>query len=195
MTTFSGLFGGGGGAGQVSAPHMGYRSGGYYLINPARVGASATGSTELSSGSTHYTPFYVHSDISVSGLCFFNSSSGESGKKGRVGIYANDGGRPGSLIVSSGEITLDGTSALREAAISQPLAKGWYWAAIITDGLSVYRFNNADMFDGAWSMASPAPDGTAAFRTSITGTYGALPASAVQPTSTGVTPIIYIKVA
>lgn len=195
MTTFSGLFGGAAGAGQVNAPHSGYRSGGYYFVNATRPGATSSGSTGLTSGTTYYSPFYVHSDITISGFCFYNTSSSEAGKKARIGIYASDGGRPGTLLIAASEITIGATSALREATLSQALTKGWYWGAIITDGMSVTRLQGSDLFDCGWSMESGPPDGSSQIRTSVSGTYGALPSTPVLPTSSSQSPIFYLKVA
>lgn len=51
---------------------------------------------------------------------------------GRLGIYEDDSGGPGDLILDAGEFTLAGTGA-KELTISQQLTTGWYWLAMVTN--------------------------------------------------------------
>jgi len=57
----------------------------------------------------------------------------EAGKKGRVGIYADDGAYgPGALVLDAGELSVAGVGAV-SVVIDQQLEKGLYWVAIVSD--------------------------------------------------------------
>lgn len=197
MTTFSALFGGSAGAGPYSVPSRGYRSGYYYNVPNVIEGATLS-AFALTAGRIYYTPFYVHADITISAITFSNSSA-SSGHKLRSGIYSNDGGSPGTLIVAGPEITLDAaTSTVREVAVSTALTKGWYWFALQSDSAtSIYTAAGGS--DIGWSLngaSSPVGPGFSGLpRNVATSTYGALPSTAVTPTLNFNTTICGIKVA
>ena len=59
-----------------------------------------------------------------------NTSIG--GSNARLGIYSNNSGVPGTLLLDAGGITTN-TAGDRESAISQSLTPGWYWLALVAD--------------------------------------------------------------
>lgn len=199
MTTFSGLFGGGAGSGPVSTPHMGYRSGKYYLAIPIAAG-TPTGVLTLTSTVINYAPFYVHSDVSISAICFENSDSAASGRKVRAGIYTNDGGTPGSLEVASPEITLTGSPAAREMTISATaLPKGWHWVGFAADGNAQIRSVVGSGYGAGWSLnafASQPTNTIAGFvLNEATFAYASLPSTAPAPATSNNFPIFWLKAA
>lgn len=59
-----------------------------------------------------------------------NTSIG--GSNARLGIYSNNSGVPGTLLLDAGVITTN-TTGDREITISQSLTPGWYWLALVAD--------------------------------------------------------------
>lgn len=198
MTTFSGLFAGSSGSGIYTTPHLGYKSGKYYSACPA-LDTSTSDQQTLTTGSIYYTPFYVHSDIAISALTFANGGTGDNGKNVRVGVYANDQGAPGSLVVAASPVTLTAAIAAREVAVSASLSKAWYWFALQMDsGGSIRNVATPPAGYGYsfYSLASPPSSiTTGAAALSVTGSYGALASTAVTPTAAGFILLCGFKVA
>tara|TARA_R110000824_G_scaffold6977_1_gene32000 strand:+ start:162 stop:767 length:606 start_codon:yes stop_codon:yes gene_type:complete len=85
----------------------------------------------ISANYLYAVPYIVRAPMSVDFLCLFNSSTGQSGNKFRLGLYASSTTAIGSLIVETGETTLDGSAALRTVAITQQnLSAGLYYLAV-----------------------------------------------------------------
>lgn len=75
-------------------------------------------------GHVHYIP----NRIEITKIGAEVTSAGEAGSVVRLGIYADDNGRPGALVLDAG--TINGTSVgVQEITISTTIGPGWYWFA------------------------------------------------------------------
>lgn len=62
-------------------------------------------------------------------------ASAATGGTGRIGLYGDDGGKPGALIVDGGTISL-ASATNQTVAISQALTPGVYWIGLLVENLS-----------------------------------------------------------
>ncbi len=79
------------------------------------------------------TPFCAARAMSIDRLAVYISTA-RDGKVARLGVYRNgSNSAPGELVVDGGEVSV-GTTGLKAAAVSEALAPGLYWLAILSDG-------------------------------------------------------------
>lgn len=62
------------------------------------------------------------------------STAGGAGEVQRLGIYNDDNGRPGSLLLDAGTIDLTTGNAFKAITISQAVSDAWYWLASVRQG-------------------------------------------------------------
>jgi hypothetical protein len=91
----------------------------------------------------------------------------------QIGIYADSGGVPGTLVLDAGNVTGASTGG-KEINIAQTLARGWYWLAAVSDSTpSLRSYQGSDMFP--W-LGEPAGGWKGAYGgMSVSRAYGALP--------------------
>lgn len=65
--------------------------------------------------------------VTVDRLAVDITVAGEAGSLVRLGIYADNAGVPGALVLDAGTVAGDGTPGIKEAVVSQALAAGVYW--------------------------------------------------------------------
>lgn len=99
----------------------GYKTGNSYM-SPFYL--QTAGTLAVAATRIHYTPFPVLEAGATFNRCYtYNQSAADTGEKYRTGVYADDGSAgPGTLILSFGEVTLDGASSLRTQTISLDLS-------------------------------------------------------------------------
>lgn len=148
-------------------PHV---SGRVYQSSVLRPQHSTT--TSFSANTLYATPFVVPTPTTYSGLQFRNSTvSGNA----RVGVYEDDNGVPGALVVDVGTSTLTGTSDKTVTAGSPfTLAAGRYWLAIVTDATVSIVSQPTTMGGNPLGLAA-GTDTTTIAGVSGAHTYGALP--------------------
>jgi hypothetical protein len=105
-----------------------------------------------------------------------NSITAVSSDNARLGIYSNNNGVPGTLLLDAGAISLTATGD-REITISQSLSPGWYWLAMVADQTTSVCADDSDLL----SRFLP-PEGVGGVANSplyyyYAHTYGALPTS------------------
>lgn len=108
-----------------------FRSGYYHL--GGYIGSQTTQSATV--GRVYFTPFWVpvRRTFDRVGLNVNTAATAASGSVLRLGIYANSGGNPGSLILDAGTPVSTETTGAKEFTISQTLDPGLYWtAALVT---------------------------------------------------------------
>ena len=187
------------GLGAYAAPAMGFKPGRYYNLTASK--ASPTFSAvNLNANFITFTPIYVFKDVNIASVVVENTSSANSGNKIRVGLYANDGGQPSTLIYAAPEITLDNTAAAREFSAGISLSKGWYWGAFTTDKTpSMQSCATNNLIDSTWGrMGGPnfVSVNTGTITNAVAATYADLPATAPATSTNAVAaPIFGIKVA
>lgn len=167
-----------------------YQSGRYY----GTFKSGAISSLTTSSNNLYAVPIFIHTAQTFSAIGVYVTTAVAS--KIRMGIYTNISGLPGNLVLDAGEVTV--TLALAQQydlSISQTLNSGWYWLALVANGINVITALSANNLVG--SMLGYPDANTEAPRISKSFTYGALPASfgAVTYTSAQSLPNIMLKAA
>lgn len=110
--------------------HPGYVAGRYYHIH---MGA-ANGTLTLTENRLYFMPFFASRTLAVDRLGFaITTGAGAAQNEVRTGIYKTTIGRPGSLLVDNGRTVIGTGTGNTAVTISQNLAPGWYWLAIISN--------------------------------------------------------------
>lgn len=163
--------------------HPGIRANNYYM-SAAVLPSTATAA--IVANSLYYQPIAITGTINRIGIEITGGSAGAA----RLGLYTNNNGIPGSLILDCG--TVDTTSvALVEATIPDMVLRGeWMWMAVVSNATPTCRC-------GAVGSAMVAGSSTpsAGIRAYVgTLVYAALPAAAPAITSvSSVAPAIWLR--
>jgi hypothetical protein len=163
--------------------HPGVRTNNYYLA--ASVLPSAATAT-ISANSIYYQPISISGTVNRIGIEITTGSAGAA----RLGLYSNNGGIPGTLILDCG--TVDTTSiALVEATIADTVLRGeWMWMAVVSNATPTCRSGTVGS-----AMVAGSSTPSAGIRSYVgTFAYAALPVTA--PAITGVSsvgPAIWLR--
>lgn len=143
-----------------------------------------------------YIPFFCAHTQTFAGIKFYNSGTGDNGKKVRTGVYAESAtGGPGALVAECSEVTLTGAAAIRTATGSLALVGGrMYFLTLQADTAPVlYGMTSqeastvASVFAthlGAFALdVSSANANTLPMADYVDTTYGAFPSTATAPTA------------
>jgi hypothetical protein len=103
-------------------------SGAYYRTPSAVGGAAQTASVN----STSYTPIFFNSSVTLDRIALHTASSFVGTSSVRLGIFANNGNKPGNLILDAGTVAPSAASTSYAITISQSLSPGIYWLALNT---------------------------------------------------------------
>ncbi len=131
------------------------KSGAVTYLLPAwgSVGGSALTKTKLQLDAV---PIYIGRTITVDqiGIMLATAASGGAGTyaKGKFGIYLDNNGYPGALLLDAGEVTTFNSGGFKAVSISQVLTPGLYWPAVVCDW-------NYDTAPTCKSVSAP-PDGS-----------------------------------
>jgi len=114
---------------------------GRYLVNPFS-SVPSTSTAAAAANRLYASPFPITQLRTADRIGFFNTSA-LAGKKGRLGIYSDNGfAYPGALLLDAGEVDLT-TAAQKDIAISQTLPPALYWLALVMDSNpGIYRVPN-----------------------------------------------------
>jgi len=156
-------------------------AGEYHLnaTNAANLSTAATVANTL----TLYPLIPLANAMTISALALY-VTTGVAATGARLGIYADNGGKPdgGALLCDSGALDTATSSTAREGAVSLTLAKATrYWLAVLSDGAPTLR-------GIALGSTMPLPVSTDLSSTGVRNrrtasvTYGALPSTC--PTTT-----------
>lgn len=105
-----------------------------YPFLPTRAGETYMPAVRLANagiydlGALIALPVYVSQSMTATALCMWTGSVTTPGRV-RMGIYADNGGLPGALIVDGGPVDYTDPGVRVSVSISQPLVRGWYWIA------------------------------------------------------------------
>ena len=106
-------------------------------------------STDKRGDDTLYAvPFPLEQRALFDRIAIETTGSVSSNKNIRLGIYENDNGLPGDLILDAGEIDLDSAS-LNEAAITASMDVGWVWLAFVHNGGNSVTFRSFGAAEGS----------------------------------------------
>lgn len=153
------------------APQFQFRSGFYY---PVQGGAGGATSGTYTNGAEFADPFFVPTTTTFTRIATWIAGAGSAGSVVRFGIYADNAGRPGNLVLDAGTAASTSILSVAEATISQSLTQGQYWVSVVGQGApvtpptsSVYSYNTVGVgYDTNTQMANAAGSYT---RTGITG--------------------------
>lgn len=128
-------------------------------------------------GYGYWTPFPVERDVTLDRIGVEITTAGASTVL-RMGIYADDGGSPGSLVLDAGTVDASSTG-WKEITISQALTAGRVWLCLAAQGSNnVTTRGNYGVLSVPFLSATGDRNGGCYYKASIT---GALPASAGTP--------------
>lgn len=112
-------------------PFVNQVSGAVYQALPG--GGTNSTSSALTEDVTYYTPFYVAKNSTVFDRISIRAGNSFAGTSTvRLGIYANNNGKPGNLILDAGTVSCTTANAVSSATINQSLDRGIYWLAANT---------------------------------------------------------------
>jgi hypothetical protein len=112
--------------------HPGYISGRWYYPPTA---TPSFGAQNITQNTIYATPFYVAATTTFKAIGLLLDGNA-SGKFVELGIYANNGGVPGALILDAGQVSVSVNQPVT-ITISQTLAAGWYWLACAHNNTTV----------------------------------------------------------
>lgn len=163
--------------------HPGIRTNNYYLAATVLPG---TGNSAIFANSIYYQPISITGTVNRIGIEIVTGSAGAA----RLGLYTNNSGIPGTLILDCG--TVDTTNiALVEATIPDMVLRGeWMWMAAVSNATPTVR--NGTLAHGMIAGASTPSAGIRAYVGTLA--YAALPVAA--PAITGpstVAPAIWLR--
>ena len=167
---------------------------GQYHINLQNVGTLGTVAT-AADRFDFYPLIPLANDLTLSALALY-VTTGVASAKSRLGIYADNGGKPdgGALICDSGELDCATSSTGREGAVSVTLQKGKrYWLAVLSNSTQTLRSMPTTVLPlGVGDLSGTAVRNMAR----ATYTYGALPSTAPTTSRTNGTQVaIGLKIA
>lgn len=169
-----------------------YFRSGYYSFGTVGNGATTTGASALDV--MYARPFLVPVRRAFDRIGV-NCTTGGTGTI-RFGIYADDGGQPGSLLLDAGTVTSTGTGA-KEVTISQTLDPGVWWLATVAQGSAAPSLTFFTALFGAppWfnTLTTPTPSVSCGVQTTAS-VSGSLPSSFTISTR-GTSPVTCLRAA
>jgi hypothetical protein len=100
---------------------------GRYYETPLALSSSMTAVLAVTKDVLYATPFFVPETTTFTGIGI-EVTTGVASSSVRLGVYADGGGVPNTLVLDAGAVATTGVG-FSEIAISQALAPGWYWLA------------------------------------------------------------------
>lgn len=164
--------------------HPGLRTGAYYGSHWGDIGSA----TAVAAANTLYAqPFFAPgASINRIGVEVTAAVAGNC----RVGLAANNGGLPGSLILDAGALDT-GAAGVKEATVNLALPSDWVWLLCVFDAAPTMR----RLIGGCtWWSGSASPALASGTSLSAALTYGALPSTMPAGTYTlGTFPAVYVR--
>jgi hypothetical protein len=153
------------------APQYTFRSGFYY---PVQGGTSSPVNIIQTNGTESGMPFFVPTTTTFTRMAVWVVTAGSAGAVARFGIYQDNGGRPGNLVLDGGTAATTSSGAVAEVTISQSLTPGKYWVSCVPQGAPVtgatfqfYLYNSVGV---GYDTNTEIVNGAGAYsRTGITG--------------------------
>ena len=105
-------------------------SGVYYRSPIAAYGSISTTGTETN----RFTCIYVPDTTSFDRLAIRTGTSFSGTQTVRLGIYADTDGKPSTVVLDAGTVSVSAANTNYEITISQSLSAGFYWLCMCTQG-------------------------------------------------------------
>lgn len=146
------------------------RDGSYF----STYGSAVPSSLVINSARQYFVPFYCpHLRTSSALAIYINSAIAASNV--RLGIYANDEGKPGSLLIDGGTSATTSTGN-KPVSVFRSLSPGWYWlSAIFSHDVTVV----GEPYQASSRLRLVSMNGSAAHYVYTLQSYGALPSAPV----------------
>ena len=144
---------------------------GEYITPP-----TSTNTSTRSNGTLHMTPLTLASAITIDRIAIEVTGAGTAGSVCRLGLYSDDGGKPGALLVDAGTVDTT-TTGVKEVTVSQVLSAGRVWLAAVQQGAPATLATVRTTLSSLWIGNSSASNvlGTPGNGLLVTGVTGALP--------------------
>ena len=81
----------------------------------------------------YYMPFLYSTDKDFDSMVILFDTV-DTASKVRLGLYENNSGRPGDLIIQTGDVTPNAETFVETSVTQTSVPVGWYFIAMITDG-------------------------------------------------------------
>jgi len=90
------------------------------------------GSVAATTNRTYYQPIYIDGSISVDRIAVYTTGTYAGTSSVRLGIYNHDitTGRPSTVLLDAGTVSVTTASTYFQITISQSLSSGYYWLAM-----------------------------------------------------------------
>lgn len=110
----------------------------YNATSPSSTASNSNGRGKL-------TPFYISEPTTIDALALYmNTGNDGAGAVLRMGIYDDNDGRPGNVVVDAGTATLNGAASMKTLTFTPiVLQPGFYWAVAGTYNLNTGGTNPA----------------------------------------------------
>ena len=124
-----------------------------------------------------YVPILIAQPCTLDRLGIQAWTAGAAGNNARIGLYANEDGRPKDLIVDGGEVDVS-TSGIKLVTISEKVVPGTYWIAVVFEvtGGAQYVLQDAATIQGVNNWTGTSAKNVSSYYHAHT--YGALPSTA-----------------
>lgn len=164
-----------------------YRTGGTFYYSPP---FAQSGNLALTQNKAYATPYYV--PVTTTFVSIGVVTTGTASATTRLGIYSDNNGVPGALVLDAGNIAT-ATSGFKTITISQSLTKGWYWLTAAMQG-AAGSLNCSGANQGVVTIGVTNPFSSGGLNGySQTGVSGALPSPwGGTYTEESRTPIVYL---
>jgi hypothetical protein len=142
--------------------------------------ATSIGGNNTATGKLFAAPFYspVAQTFTKMGISMATSSTGSA----RLGVYNDNAGQPGSLLLDAGTVTYSATSGLQQiSSLTIPIPKGWSWLAYTGSATMGVQCTNTNILNAFLMGSSSGTSISVAGGYSGSFVYGALPSTFPTP--------------
>ena len=91
--------------------------------------SNATSSQSFTAQATYYQPYFINQATTFDRIATITGTSWSGTGTVRLGIYADNNGVPGNLILDAGTVTPTGINQLHQITINQSISAGLFWMA------------------------------------------------------------------
>jgi hypothetical protein len=175
-------------AGVTEGWPMTYPPSGNVIVLPVLAGVGSSQTLLSVDQTVYYLPFLITATKTLTAIAARVTTAGSVGSVTRMGIFADNAGVPGSVLLDAGTVASTSSSAtISIGSLSLSLAPGLYWAGICSQGAPAtkptFLANNASGIEtlGVVSVA----DFVANFRSVIGRTQTGVSGSFATAASTG----------
>lgn len=188
ITASGGVISATAGSALVANFHPGYVAGRFYGP-PGNVVISAFAGT---TGTLWFTPMYIGVAKTFTKLSVRTNASVTGTPHAEIGIYANNSGIPGALLLDAGDVVLTSSATSTITGLNIPLTPGWYWLAVSIDA-SASLFGIPATLNSFWQGQTSISGGTSGYTQAWVFSTGNLPVVGALVDNTGISPSAWLS--